>query len=429
MSQPSLPSRRSKRVQPIRHGRQPRNHWALSILKATGITLVVALITGTSVGAFALGELNKSVASNAIDISNGAKGATPAPVPHIGAIDGGFNFLLVGTDNDANQGDAYGERDATLNDVNILLHVSADHKSGVVVSIPRDLVVAHPDCTDPTTGKTFDAMSARPFNEAFERGGLGCVVATAQKLTGLDIPYAGTVSFNGVIAMTDAIGGVPVCVNEPIDDPYTGLNLPAGNTTISGATALAFLRNRHGVGDGSDLSRISAQQAYMSSLMRTMKSASTLTDVGKLYSLARAAATNVKLSSNLASLDAMVAMAYALKDVNLDQLVFVQYPGTTGDPDFPGKVMPQRDLAEQLFAAITADKPISLDANALGEGVVSDPSVPAPTDTAAPAPDAPAPTDGATAAPTGTPSTAGPEVIDGLKGQTANTQTCAKANN
>ncbi|WP_419817849.1 LCP family protein [Glaciibacter flavus] len=419
MSAPAFHSRRSRRASPVRHGRQARSHPFRTLAKVLGISVVVALVTTGSVGAFALSELDRSVTSNAVDISNGDASKTSAPAPHIGAISGGFNFLMVGTDNDENQGDAFGERDATLNDVNILLHISADHKSGVAVSIPRDLIVSHPECTDPTTGKHYDSMSAAPFNDAFERGGLGCVVATASKLTGLDIPYAGVISFNGVIAMTDAIGGVPVCVNEAIDDPYTGLDLPAGTSTISGSTALAFLRDRHGVGDGSDLSRISAQQSYMSSLMRTMKSASTLTDLGKLYGLARSAASNVKLSSNLASLDSMVAMAYALKDVNLDNLVFVQYPGTTGDPDFPGKVVPSTDTADLLMAAISSDKPFGLDANAMGNGVVADPAAPA-----APAPDATAPTDAATPAST----TSAPAVIDGLKGQTASAQTCAKAN-
>jgi LCP family protein required for cell wall assembly len=396
------------------------------------MTVAVAVVATASIGALALNELTHEVAANAVDISNGvpAASATPLPVPHIGAIEGGFNFLLVGTDNDAAQGESFGERDATLNDVNILLHVSADHRSGVVVSLPRDLIVAHPDCTDPSTGEEFDAMSARPLNEAWSRGGLGCAVATVSKLTGLDIPYAGTVSFNGVIAMTDAIGGVPVCLESAIDDPYAGLDLPAGTSVVSGSTALAFLRSRHGVGDGSDLSRISSQQTYMSSLMRTMKSTSTLTDLGKLYGLARAAATNIKLSSNLASLDSMVAMAYAMKDIDLDKLVFVQYPGATGDADYPGKVVPIRSIADDLFAAISADQPFTLDGNALGRGTALDPNAapPAPVDPAAPAdPAAPvgtaAPVDQAVAPPTATT----PETIAGLKGQTAATSTCAVA--
>ena len=78
--------------------------------------------------------------------------------------------------------------------------------------------------------------------------------------------------------MADAVGGVPVCVNKAIDDPDSGLKLKKGITVVKGRTALAYLRSRHGVGDGSDLSRIASQQAYMSSLMRKMTSAGTLAD-------------------------------------------------------------------------------------------------------------------------------------------------------
>ena len=140
--------------------------------------------------------------------------------------------------------------------------------------------------------------------------------------------------------MSDAVGGVPICLSAPIDDPEAGLNLPEGRNVVSGENALAFLRSRHGVGDGSDLSRISSQQLYLASLMRTVQGNGTLTDVPKLLSLANAAAKNIKLSTNLAHADTMVSMALALKDIDLSRLVFVQYPGTTGDPDFPGKVMP-----------------------------------------------------------------------------------------
>ncbi|KQX05088.1 MULTISPECIES: LCP family protein [unclassified Leifsonia] len=411
---------------PPRHGRLRRSHAGLSLLKAVGMAAAVAVIAAGGIGAFELDQIGRQVAANSIDISNGTEPATPLPVPRIGAIEGGFNFLLVGTDNDAAQGDAYGVRETTLNDVNILLHVSADHTSGVVVSLPRDLIVEHPDCVDPETGEEFYAMSAAPLNEAWSRGGLGCVVATVSGLTGQPIPYAGTISFNGVIAMTDAVGGVPVCVEEAIDDPDAALVLPAGTSTISGATALGFLRSRHGVGDGSDLSRISSQQTYMSSLMRTMKSADTLGNLGTLYSLARAATANVKLSSNLSSLDSIVAMAYALKDVDLDRLVFVQYPGGTDDANFPGKVVPDTEVADQLFAAISADQPIALGENSLGRGAILDPSA-TPPDPATPTPPATEDPEVIAAGVPEAPGAAPSQVIEGLTGVTATTQTCAAA--
>jgi anionic cell wall polymer biosynthesis LytR-Cps2A-Psr (LCP) family protein len=95
---------------------------------------------------------------------------------------------------------------------------------------------------------------------------------TVEKLTGMDINYAGLITFDGVAKMADAIGGVEVCVDGPINDPHTRLKFPkAGKYSIQGYQALAFLRSRHGVGDGSDLGRISSQQHYLSSMVRKIQ--------------------------------------------------------------------------------------------------------------------------------------------------------------
>jgi LCP family protein required for cell wall assembly len=428
-------ARRHKRAATlIRHRRRPgRSHAVLALVRALAIILAVVLVSGASVGAIALSKFATKVSANAIDISNGATDVPAAP--QIGSFEGGFNVLVVGVDNSLTQSAAYGDRTGTLNDVNILLHVSADHKSAVVISIPRDLVVSQPACTNPDTGKVSKAVTSTAVNASFGRGGLGCVVSTVASLTGLTIPYAGLISFEGTVAMADAVGGVPICLNQAIKDPYTGLDLPAGTSVVSGTAALSYLRSRHGVGDGSDLSRISSQQAYMSSLMRVMKSSATLTDVSKLSALATAAGTNLKLSTSLANIQTMVGMALALKDIDLNQLVFVQYPSAP-DPQNTAKLVPSTALAKKLFAAVSADQSFTLDAHALGNSAELDPTAapaPAPaatsTPTATPGPSAPS-TGAATAAPTpATPDAATPVEIAGLRGQTANQQTCSIAYN
>src|SRR6185437_10643347 len=138
-------------------------------------------------------------------------------------------------------------------------------------------------------------------NTTLSTGGLSCVVLTAEALTGLTIPYAAEISFDGVSAMSDAVGGVTVCLATPLTDPYVGLNLPAGQQTLVGAQALAFVRSRHGVGDGSDLGRISNQQLFLSALLRTVTSAGVLTNPLTLYTLAKAATSNATLSDTLDS--------------------------------------------------------------------------------------------------------------------------------
>ena len=300
---------------------------------------------------------------------------------------------------------------SALNDVNILIHISADHRSGTAISLPRDLVIPHPQCTDPKTRTVYSAMSAQPLNVAFSRGGLGCVVDTVRSLTGIPIPYAAQFSFEGTVKMADAVGGVPVCVTRAIDDSKSGLKLKKGVSVIKGRTALAYLRDRHSIGDGSDLSRIQSQQAYMSALLRKMTSASTFTNPVQLYTLASATAQNVSLSQSMASTDTMMRMAAALQSMDLDHMVFVQYP-TLPDPANAAKVIPNPTLAATLTARVRHDRRIALDRNALGSAAVADgpTSSPTPSSTATPAPTR---TDAATVA--------------GLQGRTAAQRTCSVA--
>ena len=252
------------------------------------------LVSGASVAAITFWRLNSQLQEQPVVLP----GDEEAP-PGVGAYEGGFNILIVGSDTRAGQdglGGSEDEFDGELNDVNILLHVSADQTNAVAVSFPRDLVVDIPECVD-ADGDT-KVVSTEPINTALSYGGLACAVHTVSQLTGLEIQFAGMIDFIGVVRMADAIGGVDVCVTGPMYDEETGLNLPAAGTyTLSGHDALRFLRTRAGVGDGSDLTRISSQQVYLSSLVRKLKSAETLSDPGKLLSLANVAAANMELSS------------------------------------------------------------------------------------------------------------------------------------
>jgi LCP family protein required for cell wall assembly len=395
-----------------RHGRLTGGAAWRSALAIIAGTLAVVFVAGVSVAGIAAWQLQSQI--DTVEIGFDAQG----PPPAIGAYEGGFNILLVGSDTREGQGGAFGnDPGSTLNDVNMLLHVAQDQKSAVLVSIPRDMVVPLPRCEDggPATGL--------PINETLSYGGLACTVETVQNLTGLPIQFAGLITFNGVIAMSSAVGGVDVCANEAIFDPYTGLNLPAGTSTISGWDALAFLRSRHGVGDGSDLGRISSQQVFLSSLVRKIKSDDTLTDFGKLYNIAQAATQNMTLSENFARLDTLTSIALVLKNIPLQNIAMVQYPSRTGGTGiYLGKVQPITSTATALFDAIKADVPIALDANAIGAngGSELNPDAPAPTE----------PDPNATPDPSATPEDTGPEaqLISGLKGQTADQYTCSVAN-
>ncbi|WP_157981732.1 LCP family protein [Protaetiibacter intestinalis] len=366
---------------------------------ASGLAVVLVAtvaVVGIEVSHFAQGLRERGVVIN----------ASEAPIPEIGAIEGGFNILVVGKDE-------YYDRDSVLNDVNILLHVSEDQTSAVAVSFPRDMVMPFPPCTDPKTGRTSSAARGLPVNNAYAYGGLGCVVDVLRGFTGLEIQYAGLIGFDGVASMADAVGGVPVCVASPIDDAFTGLHLDAGTHTLSGWEALMFLRTRHGVGDGSDLTRISSQQVYLSALVRKLTAEGTLTNVTTIVGLAQIASEKMELSAELTNPTTMVAMARALHNIPLERLTFVQYPGTTGGTGiYEGHVQPDAGRGQKLLDAIRNDQSVGVAQAGDGVGAQLDPNA---TET---------PVD-PSASPGDEPTLSEQVVIDGIRGQSAADQTCS----
>jgi LCP family protein required for cell wall assembly len=382
------------------------------------LSLSLAIVIGTvaSVGSIVLWKIQSSIAS----VSLG-----DVKLSGIAEMKGAFNVLIIGSDTREGLSSGFGDISSALNDVNIVVHVSADHTRATAVSIPRDLIVPIPECPYADGTGSYAAMTAQPINSALSYGGLPCVVLTIEALTGLDIQYAGLITFDGVAQLATAVGGVDVCVNGPINDPYTGLTFPAAGTySVQGWQALAFLRTRHGVGDGSDLGRISSQQVYLSSLVRKIQDEGVLYDPTKVYGLASVAAHNMTLSTSLAGVDTMAAMALVLKDIPRDRITFVQYPGTTGlGGIYENKVAPLTTLADELFAAIASDAEFSLDENATGVGstLEGDTATPSPTATSTPSPTV-------TTSGTPTPTATDDGVLHGIQGQTADQKTCSVAN-
>jgi LCP family protein required for cell wall assembly len=382
-----------------RHGRLPRRGAAKPIIAIIAAALGVVLASTASVAAIAAWQIGSSFAPG-VDIQS--EGEAP---PSVGPIEGPVNILLVGSD--SGEGDAaYGERGENLNDVTILLHISPVSKSAIAVSLPRDLYVPIKGCEDGNPG-------TRKINEALTYGGLACAVSVVENLTGLNIGYAAKIEFNGVIAMSNAVGGVTVCVAEPIHDLQISFDLEAGEQTLAGWNALQFLRSRHGVGDGSDTTRISNQQLFLSALMRKIKSEGTLTNPLTVYALAKAAASNMQLSTSLSSLDTMASMALAVKDIPLKNIAFVLYPSGSTVVNGVGGVAPRKGDAQVLMDAIAADAQIVVTGKPGGGAVAGEDIVePSPTPTGSAAP---------TIAPEGPPVVELPSTITG---QAATDQTC-----
>ncbi|WP_186329459.1 LCP family protein [Agrococcus jejuensis] len=410
-----------------RHGRLRRRHPVRRIVGFVAIGLTVVLVA--TVGVLGISFLQLQGDVETVDLAGD-------PPPAFAEQQGAFNILLVGSDSREGQGSVDdGYSGGALNDVTMVLHVSEDHQRATVVSFPRDLLIDFPACPDPEGGADIPAARTQQLNTALGRGGLACVAEVVESISGLDIPYAALIGFDGVVNMSSAVGGVPVCFAGDIEDPYTGFAITEGTHEIEGQQALAFLRMRHGVGDGSDLSRISSQQVFLSALIRKLQSDAVLTDLGRLYSIAQVATSSMTMSSSLNDVGTMVSMARVLANIPLDTMQFIQYPSASNGT---GRVVPTA-VADEVMALIAADQPVTLDPNATGQGAeaTQDPTAtdPAATDPAAtdPAATDPAATDPAATDPAATdPAATDPAAttppseapIEGVQGTDASQQTC-----
>ncbi len=272
-----------------------------------------------------------------------------------------INILVIGSDSRTSKADCSLGGDCEQGggqraDVEMVVHVSADRSNATVMSIPRDLVTALPACTDQKSGQTVGPRTDM-INSALDDGP-DCQVAAVHHLTGIPIDHFVEVDFAGVVSMSDAVGGVGICVNHDVYDPLSHLKLSRGHHVLKGVAALEFLRTRHGFGDGSDnIGRTSGQHAFLSAAIDRMKSAGTLTDPVKLLQLATAGTKALTVDTGLGSISKLVGLAQDFSKVPSDRITFTtmqNYP----DPANPARVV-QGPGASTLFRTIADDQSLT----------------------------------------------------------------------
>ncbi|WP_203579975.1 LCP family protein [Microbacterium hibisci] len=423
---PTHQSPRRGRRTVARHGELSSPGPVAFLLKIVAVVVAVVLASGAGVAAYAAIDLGTSLADGAVEL----EGQEELPPPTMGAIEGEANFFLAGTDAcEPEYAHFFGNRctgpeaEAELNDVNLLVHISDNPRRVTAISFPRDLRIPIPACTR-EDGTMTSPISKESINAVYSQGGLSCIVSAVSELSGLNIQYAAKITWGGVIELTEAVGGVEVCLAAGIRDPNTGIDWPAGTREIAGIEALQFLRTRYGVGDGSDLGRVSNQSVYMSSLVRKVMSEEVLSNVGTLYKLATTAVDNITPSQSLTNPVRLAQLALAVKDVPLDEIVFVQFP-TLADPSDSNKVVPNEAAAAELWAALAANEPLQLTGDvAANDGVVLSDSRPAEQ----PAPEASAPAADPTAT-TPAPEPEAPVALPSeITGSNASQTTCSNGN-
>ncbi|MFC3300431.1 LytR family transcriptional regulator [Arthrobacter agilis] len=267
-----------------------------------------------------------------------------------------LQILVLGSDTRSGANSGYGPEEDSAGygqaDVMMLLDISADNEHVNVLSFPRDLLVDIPACTDGRGSGSFPARPSDMINSAMRDAGPGCAVDTINAVTGLEVDHFMLADFNAVTELSNAVGGVDVCVTEAIDEPKSGLKLPAGTSSVQGEQALAFLRARAAFGDGGDLGRIQAQQAFLGSLTRKIKDDGTLRNPQRLLGIADALTSNLTVDTALASIPAMVTIADRLKDIDPAKVSFIAVP-TVPAAD-PNRLVLDEPLASELFTVLKA---------------------------------------------------------------------------
>ncbi|WP_035849427.1 LCP family protein [Kitasatospora azatica] len=300
-------------------------HRRRHLAKIAGLTAAALVLATAGAGFWFYEHLNGNLS---IFDSAGIASDRPPDGPADASGSQPVNILLLGSDSRANGNDtlAGGELGAGSSDTAVLLHVYADHRHAVGVSIPRDSLVDIPRCLLPN-GKWTVPQHDQMFNSAFSLGASptgnpACTQNTVETMTGLRVHHTIVVDFKGFATMTAAVGGVPVCV--PNDINGFGIHLKKGRQNVAGQSALDFVRARHGIGDGSDIGRMKRQQAFLGALIKKIQDRGF--DLTALLPLADAATKSLTVDPALGSPMKLASFAQSMRSIKLADITFVTAP-------------------------------------------------------------------------------------------------------
>jgi LCP family protein required for cell wall assembly len=279
------------------------------ILISVGILgLVLAVLIGG--GLWFLTERYAGNIDRIGDVFDGLdEDARPAPpTPAEESSDDPVTFLLVGSDTRADTPE--GEDPGARSDAIMIARFSGDRKHAQLVSIPRDSWVDIP------------GHGKNKINASYAFGGPSLLIQTVEQLTQVRIDHYVAIDFDGIIQVTDDLGGVDVVVAEETrNGPYT---FPAGVNHLNGDQARWYLGQRYGL-PGGDFDRVKRQQQYLRAMFGKLFSSDTFTDPGRLDSALLAVTSAVSIDDSLGNGD-LLALAYSMRNVTPDNVDFFTAP-------------------------------------------------------------------------------------------------------
>lgn len=334
--------------------KSPSHKWIrrLTAVSAACILALSAVSAGAITAINTLGRNIQSIDTSELDNSS------DRPTAPIQTDTSATNLLIMGSDSRTGKGNGgYGYVPGERSDTTLLVHIYEGRKSAIVVSIPRDSLVTIPKCKTPSGGSV--GPWTTKFNAAFAFGGPICTIKTIEKLSGIRINNFVVVDFNAFKTVVDSLGGVEVCFTTPVYDPIvagvggSGLNLPAGFSTLNGENALKFVRARESLGDGSDIGRITRQQEFVSSMIRSVEAKGLLRNPALLYGTASTVTKSLTTSTEFANVRNLERFGLSLTGLSPKNIKLVATPFEY----IKGGNVGWTSETKKLWAAIRADKP------------------------------------------------------------------------
>jgi LCP family protein required for cell wall assembly len=316
---------------------RPRRRWGRRI----GITLVVVLLVLVGLVFYFDSTLQR------VPALDGLQGPTTA----------GTNWLLIGSDSREGMDPAEAQRlgagdssdvSGARTDTMMLMHIPAGGGQAALISLPRDSYV-------PIPGHGKDKLNA-----AYSEGGAPLLAQTVQNTTGVHIDHYAEIGLVGFASMVDDVGGVNMCIDQPMQDPKANLNLQPGCQELNGPQALGFVRSRNfPLGD---LQRIADQRKLLSALVQQTTSPATLFNPFRLFPLVSSATKTFKVNTGDHIWD-LASLGWSMDSITNGKGVTASVPFRGFGQDSQGQsvLLWDQNGATRMFNAIAQDQPIPQD--------------------------------------------------------------------
>ncbi len=240
-------------------------------------------------------------------------------------------------------------------DTIMIVHISPGRHQITVLSIPRDTMVPVYACAagGGHPGQQQNLNARVQINSLLAIGGPQCLFLSVENVTGIFLNHFIGLGMLGFVNVVNDVGGVNVCVPFNVNDPVSGLKLPAGKDHINGVQALAFWRTREDIGDGSDLQRIQRDQFMAAQIVKAVLGSNITGNPLRLYHVVSDVASQLTIDSGM-SVSNLISIANSFRALNSKDVQFLTAPNVPYAAE-TGRVELAKPQAGTVFSAIAHD--------------------------------------------------------------------------